>query len=502
MSTRKTVAKNAVVLMATQLITWLMSLLLTIFLPRFLGPAAVGKYHFSGSIWAILSIIATLGMDTYLTKEAARRPEQVGRLVWNSAALRVILFVLCLAGLAIYLEVFQYPQETRLVAYVIGISSLVWLLISILQSILIGFEKMQYVSISNIAGRLVGTAVSITLLLLGQNVVVVAAVNTLTALITLGVEYVFIRRLIPMPLRVNLAEIWALAKGGIPYFLSGVFLVLYMQFDFVVISLLVDDRTVGWYGAADQMFGTLLFVPTVLMTAVFPVLSRMYVTDANGLPRVTRKSFDLLVLLSIPIGLGVTVAADPTVLILFGDQFAPSGPILALMGIVLILTYLNVFLGQFLISVDRQNQWTLVMAVATVATLPLDLWLIPWCTQAYANGGLGGALSFIITEAGMLLAGLWLMPKGTLGFANLWLGARALLAGLAMLAVTLWVRSFPLDNFFMLVLVVISGALTYLLAGWALRLAAHEDVQLARDLGLGLLRRFTRRRAADETRAV
>ncbi len=502
MSLKKSVAKNAVTLMGTQLITWGMSMLLTIFLPRFLGPSAIGKYHFSGSIWVILSMVASLGMDTYLTKEAARRPEQVPGLIWSSVILRSVMFLLCLGGLAVYLEVMDYPAETRSVAFVIGAASLVWLLISIVQSILVGYEQVQFVSLGNIVGRAVNTILCITLLLLGQNVVVVATVNTVSALATLAIEFGYLRKIVSIPFRVSIAQMWNLVRGGIPYFMSGIFLVMYMQFDFVIISLLVNDQAVGWYGAADQLFGTLLFVPTVLMTAVFPTFSRMYVSDADGLPRVTRKSFDLLVLLSIPIGLGVTAAARPTVSLLFGDAFAPTAQILAVMGVLLILTYLNVFIGQYLISVDRQNQWTMVMAVATIATLPLDLVLIPWCARVYANGGLGGALSFIVTESGMLLTGLWLMPRRTLGAANLWLGLRALAAGLLMVAAVWWIQALPILDIFRLGLIVLVGVATYGLAGWILRLISAEDAALVRNLVTDFLKKFNRRRASDETQAL
>ncbi|MCX6054734.1 MAG: flippase [Chloroflexi bacterium] len=501
MSTKVSVAKNAVILMGTQMTTWVMSLLLTIFLPRYLGPAAVGQYHFSNSIWAILAILASLGMDTYLTKEAARRPENVGGMVWNSALLRILFYLLCVGGLALYLEAFKYPVETRMVAYVIGISSLIWMLISVIQSVLIGFESMKYVSLGNIAGRIVGTVVSITLLLLGQKIVVIASVNILSALITLAIEFIFLKRIVAIPVHINLQEMWHLVKGGLPYLLSGVFLVLYLQFDFVIISLLVDDKTVGWYGAADTLFGTLLFVPTVLMTAVFPVLSRMYVNDKEGLPRVTRKSFDLLVILGIPIGLGVIAAANSTVLLLFGAQFTQSGPVLSLFGVVVILTYLTTFLGQFLISVDRQNQWTIVMAVATAVTLLLDLWLVPWCAQTFSNGALGGAISFIVTEGGMLVAGLLMMPKGILGRANLWLALRAILSGLVMLASIWWIRSLPILNIYVFILILVVGALVYLLMGWILRLITPEDGAIFKNLVAGILSKFKSRRTPDENQS-
>ena len=498
MSIKKTVARNAALMMGSQIITWIMSLLLTIYMPRFLGPAAMGKFHFAGSIWAILSILATLGMDTYLTKEAARRPAEVPGMVFNSAVLRFFTFLICAAGLSIYLEVFPYPEDTRQVAYVVGLVSLVWLWISILQAILVGYERMEFVTVGNILGRIAATLVSIGLLLLGYKVVVIAAVNILGGLITLAAEYVPLSRQIHIPLRVSLLEMRRMASGGLPYLLSGLVLVVYMQFDFVIISLLVDDRALGWYGVADQLFGTLLFVPTVLMTVVFPVLSRMFITDADRLTRITRKSFDLLVLLSIPVGLGVMAAADPTISLLYGPQFAPSSPILALMGIVVLLTYLNVFIGQFLTSVDRQNQWTLVMAAAAAATLPLDLWLIPLCSRMFANGGLGGAISFIITEGGMLGAGLALMPKGTLGRSNLWLAARALLAGLLMLITASWFQALAVPDLARLALVIFSGAVVYLTAGFLLRIFAPEDISLAKEFGVSLVQKLTRKRLSSE----
>ena len=497
MSIKKTVAKNAALMMGSQIVTWGMALLLTIFMPRFLGPASMGKFHFSSSIWSILSMLAALGTDTYLVKESARRPDGVPNMIWSSALLRFAAFLVCLGGLFVYLQALGYPDETRQVAFVIGLVSMLWLLISILQAVLVGLEKMQYVSMGNIAGRVVATLVSIAALLLGQKVVVVAMVNILGALITLGVEFFYISRIIKIPLRISTSQITQIVKGGLPYLLSGMILVVYMQFDFVIISLLVDDRTVGWYGVADQLFGTFLFVPTVMMTVVFPVLARMFVTDAEGLPRITRKSFDLLVLLSIPIGLGVIAAAEPTILLLYGPQFAPTGAILSLMGIVIILTYLNVFIGQYLISIDRQNHWTIVMAVATVATLPLDLWLVPFCARTYGNGGLGGALSFILTEAGMLVAGLWLMPRGTLNRTNVWLAVRAMASGLAMLAVTWWIRAQALNDFARLTFIILAGVVVYVGVGAALRIFAPEDVALIKEFALSQWNKFKHKGAAD-----
>ncbi len=208
-----------------------------------------------------------------------------------------------------------------------------------------------------------------------------------------------------------------------------------------------------------------------------------------------RKSFDLLLVLSIPIGLGVLVVADPLVVLLFGPDFAGSGPILALLGIVLILTYQNMLIGQFLISIDRQNVWTLVMAVATVATIPIDLVAIPWCLAQFGNGAIGGAISFIVTELGMLLIGLRLLPPGSLDRSNIVTALKAVLAGGLMVAATWWARPYFIG------LPIAIGMGVYTAAVLLLRVVPKDDLELFKSLALNVIARFRRQPVAKESQS-
>jgi len=470
--TGRTVAKNAGVLLASQLITWALALLLTVFLPRYLGAAAVGKFHFANSVWAIVAIVVTFGMDTLLTKEIARDPAKAGRLLSLTMILRVLLHALGYGALYLYLHLLGYPAETRIVVYIIGVGNLFWQLISASQAALQGLERMEYISLGAVAGKVVNTALSLMLLFLGYGVYAIAAVSVVAALVNLLLQLFFLRRLTTLRLHLSRTEAQRMLRAGFPYLMAGIFLVIYTQVDIVIISLLVNDTVVGWYGAADQLFGTLLFIPSVFITAVFPALSRLFAYQPDALPRLMGKSFDFLLLLSLPVGLGLFVVGDPLVVLLFGAEFAPSGPILALFGIVLILTYQNMLLGQFLISTDRQKAWTLVMAGAALATLPLDLLLIPWCQAALGNGGIGGAVTFIITELGILFAGLRLLPKGYLGRSNAWVAARALMVGLAMVGMVWWLRGL------FIAIPVIVGVTVYVGLVLLLRIVPHEDLAL------------------------
>ena len=188
----KTIAKNAGVLMASQLVTWGLTLLLTLFLPRFLGPTAVGQFHFANSVWAIVAMVIAFGTDRYLVKEIAR---QVGRAeeLWGvTAVTQLLLYLFSFGGVAAYLSLAGYAAETVQVVLIIGLGQLFWQWASTATAVLQGLEQMQYISLGSIAGKVFNTIIAIALLLLGYGVQVIAAVTIGAALVNLLVLLVYL----------------------------------------------------------------------------------------------------------------------------------------------------------------------------------------------------------------------------------------------------------------------------------------------------------------------
>jgi len=252
----------------------------------------------------------------------------------------------------------------------------------------------------------------------------------------------------------------------------------------------VDEKTIGWYSVAIRLFGTLFFIPNVFVIALFPSLTRSYSSDPTMFHKLAQKSLNLLILMSIPIGLGILVIADPLVVLLFGSAFAKSGLVLAVLGIILPLSYLNTLVGYLLIAMDRQRVWAPVLLIATLVTVPLDLILIPWTVKVFANGALGGAFSFAFTELGMMLIGFSLLPKKTFSRENATVAAKVLLAGGVMAAVAWTVR----DAFILMPVLV--AAVTYVGMIFLLRAIPKEDLDFFVELGSSLLQRLRRRSQA------
>jgi O-antigen/teichoic acid export membrane protein len=485
-SAHRTVARNASFLMASQLITWGLAVLLMIFMPRYLGAAGIGRIQLASSIWTVMTIFIAFGMDTLMIKEIARNPARTAELFSISVILRAIFFVFGFGIVALYAHLARYPLETLYVIGIIGFANFILQFTSACTAALQGLERMEFFSLSDVISKIFITLTTIILLLAGYGVLPAAAVLVGSAAISLVIQLVPLNRMLPLRLHFDLPQALWMLKASFPYLLSVGIRTIYSQIDIIIISLLVSDVVIGWYGSAVRLFATLLFVPAGINTAIFPVMSRTFANSPDSLPRLFRKNFSLMLILGVPIGLGVLVIADPLVVLLYGKEFVNSGPVLAVMGIVLMMTYQNIILGQYLISTDRQNAWTTVMAFATLATIPLDLVFIPLCQVVFNNAAIGGALSFLVTEAGMVAAGLWLLPRGILQRSSAWMAVRVFLAGGAMVAAAWMLRG----NFILLPIAV--GAVTYVALILILRVVPKEDWILARSLMQSIYGRLLR----------
>jgi stage V sporulation protein B len=142
-TTGQTVAKNAVFLMGSQIITWGMAMVLTLFLPRILGAEGIGILHLAESLWIIVAIFFAFGMDTYIAKEVARAPEKTGELLWMSIILRSLLFIIAFAGVYIYANAVGYAELTVTVLIIYGFGRLLNEFGMATTAVLVGLERME-----------------------------------------------------------------------------------------------------------------------------------------------------------------------------------------------------------------------------------------------------------------------------------------------------------------------------------------------------------------------
>ncbi len=89
-------------------------------------------------------------------------------------------------------------------------------------------------------------------------------------------------------------------------------------------------------------------------------------------------------------------------------------------------------LGTCLLAAGKQRAWAIVQCLCVLVSAGLDPILVPWFQARTANGGLGTCVTSVVSEIFMLIAGIWLTPRGVFDRTLLRQLFLAMLAGGAM----------------------------------------------------------------------
>jgi O-antigen/teichoic acid export membrane protein len=197
-----------------------------------------------------------------------------------------------------------------------------------------------------------------------------------------------------------------------------------------ILYKLSSPTVVAWYGAAWNIAGTLIAPATILGATMYPRLSTA-ADDAVEFKRTFDISFRLLLLLAVLGAVGTYLFADvPVALIYSLQKFGPAADTLRAFAPVLLLMYVDVFLGTAILAAGRAGPLAGAKVASVVVTTGLVFVLVPLCQARFGNGGLGVMYAMTIGELLMLVAAGFLIRKALDGrtIADV---CRSLVAGVA-----------------------------------------------------------------------
>jgi O-antigen/teichoic acid export membrane protein len=281
---------------------------------------------------------------------------------------------------------------------------------------------------------------------------------------------------------------WQLTRGGAPFLGWGIALVIRGQVGVLIVGALLSEQVAGWYFAAQRIAGIPAFIPIVLATPLFPVLSRI-AADRTELERTLHHVLVAVLLLTVLPG-AIVIGLAPAIPNLLGWQasFGPSVPVMMVLALFLPFLAFNMVLGTALMAINRERQWLMVSVVAAIINPMINLGLIPLSQTWFENGAIGLAIAEVTTEALMVVGALIVMPRGLVGGRLAWLSMRILVAGGGAAAVATALR--PTSLF----LAIAASGLVYLAVVAVLRVVRPADLSAFWEI----MRQSASRRLASE----
>jgi len=390
-------------LLVARVTTFITSFLTVAIVARYLGPENLGKLDYAQSFVAILSVLASLGIDQILYRDLITHPEKENELL-GTAIFSKLIFGIFAFMLSITIS-FLLGNDAIL-TILIGICALTFI-ISPIGTVGVLFNaqvKAKYSSQISIFLAFFIPALKILIVFLNKGIIFFALVISVETVISaIWYIYIYIVRFGSNPFLWNfrLDVFKQLMRDSWPLLLAGFSGYIYAKMDQVLIMHYIDSATVGIYGAAVKLTQIWAFLPGLIITSMFPAIMNAKKTHFSLYAKRLRTLTGITVGITFAIAFPLYIFAPFIINIVFGDAFSGAAPILRIYLWTSIAITLVVLAQHYLIAENLSRIFLYTSIIGAVANIVLNILLIP---QFGPQGSAWGTmLSYLIVVVSLLI---------------------------------------------------------------------------------------------------
>ena len=380
--------QNAVKLGGSLMLTWGIALGVRLFMPRYLGPDQFGVLNFADAFTATVFVLLSLGVDTYIRKEVSVDPKTASSFFSGVTVLRLAGSLLLFAGMQAFLVLTDRPRETWALVHVYGGACLLMSLNLSLAALLHAKGTVDGLSLLNIASKLVWGGGVLVTIVGGLPLVGIPLALLASELLKLVVSARLVQRNLAVSWKVDFGGTKVALLGSLPMFLNFAAHTIYNKLDVSILAVVAGDREVAWYGAASLVAGLAMMVTPMIGWVLMPLFARARARSDEEYTRVMRRSLELVLAVAFPTSLLLGLGAEPIIVLLYGQAFAPAAASLQVLSIVFIFTYVAILSANALIITGRAWAQAFI-SISGLALNPFLNWL--FLTRAAKALGEGGA---------------------------------------------------------------------------------------------------------------
>lgn len=395
---KKSISKNYIYNLSYQLLTLVTPFITTPYISRVLGPDGVGMYSYTTSIVAYFILLASLGIANYAQREIAYHQDDVhaqSRIFYEVVGIRAITVSISL--LSYYLIISHCDVEDKVIYWVQAINILVVLFD--ISWFFQGLEEFGKIVLRNFVIRILSIAgifllihdVSDLLLYIG----LMAGMNFLGAVsiwLYLPKYLVRVARNEINPFR-NFVVI-------VQMFLPQIAIQIYTVFDKTMIGILTGSAFEnGYYEQAEKIVKIGLMLVTSLGPVMLPRIASAYAhNDMEAIHHYIMRSYRFVWMIGLPMMFVTIGLIDTAVPWFFGPGYEKVGLLVKIFsGLLLAIGINNVTGVQYLISVNKQNTFTLTVLLGAIINFCLNMILIPSMEST------GAAIASVAAETAIAL---------------------------------------------------------------------------------------------------
>ena len=399
--------RNGLKMGSSLLVTWSVALIVKLQVPAHLGPIRQGHFGFAESFATMFFTTLGLGVDTYLAKEAAVRPEHASDVVGGVFALRVGMSVVLLAAMACVLWATGRSSEILYASIIFGVINLMTTLNGTLGIVLNTTARVGAAAAANMLGKVVWGAGLLLGLHYNASLVVLALPGLFGESLRVAIMVPANRREAGLEYRINAPIVRAALIESLPYFVNSLALGVLGSLGMSVLEFIRhDEREVGWFAGAQNIAYLCVLLMPLLGWVVMPLLSRAFARSEGEGIIMLRRGIEGLLAVIVPVTVLISAGSDVFIHLAFGDKYAPAHTALSILSLVFVMTYIDTMLAMSLIILGKGWSVTLISISAVFITAGLMFVFVPIGRHVVGEGGesAGAAASVIASEGCVLVA--------------------------------------------------------------------------------------------------
>jgi O-antigen/teichoic acid export membrane protein len=394
-------------LVANKIILLFVYMSLSILTVRLLGPQEYGRLVLVRSITEVLVVFCALGLDVSLLRfipELTAHQNRAGlsRLVVRSLALQQIAGLIALVALILLKPLLTkwFSMDFQGLLLPAGLLLGATMFKDALNNIFTALFRSRTVALLSLVNGLLWLVLLVVSLRWRPEASLALSAQTAALLLVYGVSLLILTRLIRgLPWRSPPQGIGRerVLKLSLPIMLNALLRMLMLKYtEFFFLGLYFTPTIIGYYdlGYATPML-VLTLIPAALQTLFMSAFAQAYTRDPTCLGRLIDSVYKLTILIVVPLAAFGVFFAPRGIVVLYGQDMAPAGPIAAAFCILHVLPLISTPLSIAITVKEKVLQMLPYMVLQVGINLLLDWALIPRFGMLGAVAAVGG--TFILT---------------------------------------------------------------------------------------------------------
>lgn len=365
---------------------------------RYLGQSGYGEFTTAITYLSLFATIVDFGLTLTTVQMISEPQANEKNILGNLLAIRIVTGLILFSAAPIIALLLPYSGEVKLA---IAVGAGAYFLSSGTQMLVGVFQKrllMWRVTLAEIANRVIFLVGSIVTVALDGGLMAVVAALIVGNVVQAVLTFALADRFVPLRFQMDFT-IWKdIFHRSWPIGISIFFNVIYLRGDIFFLSLFRSADEVGIYGGAYKIIDVVTAIPVMFMGLVLPILVAAW-KDANQerFQSAMQKSFDFFAILGLPLSVGAFALAEPLMVLIAGEEFRASGPILALLSPTLAVIFFGALYGHAIVAIQKQKPLALGYALVAALSVAAYLFLVP------RFGAEGAAWVTLLSESTILL---------------------------------------------------------------------------------------------------